>query len=198
MLCTASCVQSVCVYVCANVWMNVYVRLWIKSKTLPIWSGRRQESAAKWKSKDVFLFPSPCRRCVLSDLMLFDVFESDPTVHTHPFFVFIKPFGNFLPVAYTVRCTHLFYAHQQRRNPKSSSLINWHKLTVGIHHQCRAFIHIAVWSMLLSVSSHWIYLFHSLLFACCQCQPPATSLLLLTRMLEMQGMDKITGTYTIT
>lgn len=73
------CVRMYVLYVCANVRMNVYVCLWIKSKTLPILSGQPKESAAK---RDVFLCLSLCRRCVSSHLMLFNVLETDTTVHT--------------------------------------------------------------------------------------------------------------------
>lgn len=85
MLCTASCVCSlygcVVLYVCGGVWMNVYVCFWIKSKTLPILSGQPKEVCCQMKVKGCFWCPSLCCWCVLSHLMLFDVFESDTTVH---------------------------------------------------------------------------------------------------------------------
>lgn len=160
--------------------MNVYVCFWIKSKTLPILSGQPKEVCCQMKVKGCFWCPSLCCWCVLSHLMLFDVFESDTTVHPPCYVSFywggrgvsIKPFGNFLPVAYTDKQTntHLFYAHQQWRNPKSTSLNNGHKETSSMQHQCRAFSHIAVLSICIIVFSYMsslkTNLYLSLSFAC--------------------------------
>lgn len=132
---TASCtLQRVCA--CVPVRTSVYVCYWNKSETLPTQPGQPKESAAKWKSRGVFLCPSLCCRCVSSHLMLFDISESDATVQT-PCEVFLSFFFFFLFYLHKAfwelsNCLlhpqlhpfDLFYAHQQRRNPKS---IDGHK-----------------------------------------------------------------------
>lgn len=112
--------------------------------------------AAKQKSRDVFCCPSLCSvtlnvRCILK---------------WHSALVFLLSSFCHLETLYlllTQTNTHLFYAHQQWRIPKSTSLNNGHKETSSMHHQCRAFSHIAVYgvfvlssSVLLKQTSSWV------------------------------------------
>lgn len=145
MLCTASCVCSLygcvcCMYVEVSEWM-----FWIKSKTLPSLSGQPKEECRQMKVEGCF-----CVLLLVCSVTLNVVWRiwkwhySAPTSLYFLFWwVFIKPFGNFY-LLLTQTNTHLFYAHQQWRNPKSNSLNNGHKETSSMHHQCRAFSHIAV------------------------------------------------------
>lgn len=68
---------------------------------------------------------------VFCHLMLFDVSASDTTVPTPCEILFCGLHKAFLKrftcCLHSTQHTHLFYAHQQRKNPKSTSLNNGHK-----------------------------------------------------------------------
>lgn len=155
---TVCSLYGVCVlYVCRAEWMYMYA---------PGSKARHCQFHvdSQLKAKGCFLCPSLCCWCVLLHLMLFDVFESDSLPLFYVYILLgrtasVMPFVNFLPVAYINKHTFVLCSPAEEES-KDTRLTNGHEETPSMHHQCRAFSHIAVLSNCLLYSVLWVYLKH--------------------------------------